>query len=223
MGWLNDFWNDGADSWALLSKSNNFHFDSLLEQNIYKVLNQLFQWHNTLKYAVNGKGASVFHPQAKFCDPTTTARACWASSDIYSTCVYIHSEWCADAKISSHFLSLVEYMTVKNCPFYLQREFTTIIIVAVFIPPSTNTRETICSLQRHQQTSNSSSWVNFFQIYQHVSLATRGLNPLVYTNNICDSYKASTLATETKFRWFLSLLNWSSQFQSKWQHGLLLF
>ncbi len=51
-------------------------------------------------------------------------------------CVYINKEWCNNAAVlSKHCSSLVEFMVVKCRPFYLPREFTAIVIVAVYIPP----------------------------------------------------------------------------------------
>ncbi len=50
-------------------------------------------------------------------------------------CVYINKEWCNNAAVlSKHCSSLVEFMVVKCRPFYLPREFTAIVIVAVYIP-----------------------------------------------------------------------------------------
>ncbi len=50
-------------------------------------------------------------------------------------CVYINKEWCNNAAVlSKHCSLLVEFMVVKCRPFYLPREFTAIVIVAVYIP-----------------------------------------------------------------------------------------
>lgn len=46
--------------------------------------------------------------------------------------------------VFSHCSALVEYM--KCHPLFLQREFTTIVIVAVYIPPSTKTKEALSVL-----------------------------------------------------------------------------
>ncbi len=51
-------------------------------------------------------------------------------------CVYVNKEWCNNAVVvTKHCSSLVEFMFVKCRPFYLPREFTAIVIVAVYIPP----------------------------------------------------------------------------------------
>ncbi len=50
------------------------------------------------------------------------------------------------AVVSKHSLSLVQFMIVKCRPFYLPREFTTIVIVAVYIPPCVNAKDTLREL-----------------------------------------------------------------------------
>ncbi len=123
-------------------------------------------------------------------------------------CVYINKEWCNNAAVlSTHCSSLVEFMVVKCRPFYLPREFTAIVIVAVYIPPCANAKDALRELYSaisEQQTNNPDG---FFIIagdfnhanlktvlpkfYQHVNFATRGNNRLdfVYTT-VKDAYKA---------------------------------
>ncbi len=123
-------------------------------------------------------------------------------------CVYINKEWCNNtAVLSKHCSSLVEFMFVKCRPFYLPREFTAIVIVAVYIPPCANAKDALRELYSaisEQQTNNPKG---FFIIagdfnhanlktvlpkfYQHVNFATRGNNTLdfVYTT-VKNAYKA---------------------------------
>ncbi len=98
-------------------------------------------------------------------------------------------------------------MFVKCRPFYLPREFTAIVIVAVYIPPCANAKDALRELYSaisEQQTNNPDG---FFIIagdfnhanlktvlpkfYQHVNFATRGNNTLdfVYTT-VKNAYKA---------------------------------
>ncbi|KAL0202652.1 hypothetical protein M9458_000670, partial [Cirrhinus mrigala] len=98
-------------------------------------------------------------------------------------------------------------MFVKCRLFYLPREFTAIVIVAVYIPPCTNAKDALRELYSaisEQQTNNP---YGFFIIagdynhanlksvlpkfYQHVNFATRGNNTLdlVYTT-VKNAYKA---------------------------------
>lgn len=98
---------------------------------------------------------------------------------------------------SSH----VELLTLKCRPFYLPRELTAIIIVAVYVPPSTNMNISV------QQMAHPDAFFivagDFNQailksvlpkFYKHVNFATRGKNTLdlVYTN-IKNSYRAAAL------------------------------
>ncbi len=123
-------------------------------------------------------------------------------------CVYVNKEWCNNAVVvTKHCSSLVEFMFVKCRPFYLPREFTAIVIVAVYIPPCANAKDALRELYSaisEQQTNNPDS---FFIIagdfnhanlktvlpkfYQHVNFATRGNNTLdfVYTTEK-NAYKA---------------------------------
>ncbi|XP_058650447.1 uncharacterized protein LOC131551470 [Onychostoma macrolepis] len=123
-------------------------------------------------------------------------------------CVYINKNWCNNAGVvTKHCSSLVEFMFVKRRPFYLPREFTAIVIVAVYIPPCANAKDALRELYSaisEQQTNNPDG---FFIIagdfnhanlktvlpkfYQHVNFATRGNNTLdfVYTT-VKSAYKA---------------------------------
>ncbi|KAM9805801.1 uncharacterized protein ACBT44_013447 isoform 2-T5 [Syngnathus typhle] len=52
-------------------------------------------------------------------------------------CVYIRDEWCRDSVVvCEHCSPLAELVIIKCRPFYLPREFTAILLVAVYIPPS---------------------------------------------------------------------------------------
>ena len=54
-------------------------------------------------------------------------------------CVYVNSSWCTSAvTVDSHCSPDLEYLTVKCRPIYLPREFTVIMITAVYIPPDAN-------------------------------------------------------------------------------------
>ncbi len=123
-------------------------------------------------------------------------------------CVYINKEWCNNAAvISKHCSSLVEFMFVKCRPFYLPREFTAIVIVAVYIPPCANAKDALRELYSaisEQQTNNPDGFfiiagdfnhANLKTVLpkfnQHVNFATRGNNTLdfVYTTGK-NAYKA---------------------------------
>ncbi|KAK3550790.1 hypothetical protein QTP70_005470 [Hemibagrus guttatus] len=94
----------------------------------------------------------------------------------------------------------VEFVTVRCRPFYLLREFTTIFIVGVYIPPSVNAKEALYELYGAISELQNAHPDGLFIIagdfnhanlksvlpkfHQHVDFATRGVNELDldYTN-----------------------------------------
>ncbi len=123
-------------------------------------------------------------------------------------CVYSNKEWCNNAAVlSKHCSPLVESMFVKCRPFYLPREFTAIVIVAVYIPPCADAKDALRELYSaisEQQTNNPDGFFIIAgdfnhanlksvlpKLYQHVNFATRGNNTLdfVYTT-VKNAYKA---------------------------------
>ena len=91
-------------------------------------------------------------------------------------------------------------MTVRCRPFYLPREFTSVTIVAVYIPPSANCKQALSVLYRAISDMQATQPEGVFIVagdfnqanmktvlpnfHQHVDFATRGKNTLdlVYTN-----------------------------------------
>ncbi len=127
--------------------------------------------------------------------------------------VYINDAWCRDAVVvCKHCSPLVEFMIIKCRPFYLQREYTAILLVAVYIPPSSNNNrsEALNDLYQHiseQQTAHPDAFLIlagdfnhadlksvFPKIHQHIDFPTRGNNTLdfVYTTQR-GAYKALPL------------------------------
>ncbi len=101
-------------------------------------------------------------------------------------------------------------MIIKCRPFYLPREYTAILLVAVYIPPNNNRSEALNYLYQHiseQQTAHPDAFLILagdfnhadlksvsLKIYQHVDFPTRGKNTLdfVYTTQR-GAYKALPL------------------------------
>lgn len=64
-------------------------------------------------------------------------------------CIYTNNSWCnSPTVISSHCSLDVEFLSIKCRPFYLPREYTTIIITPVYIPPCANTKKVLNVLHR---------------------------------------------------------------------------
>ena len=54
-------------------------------------------------------------------------------------CIYVHNSWCTNAQITdAHCSPDLEYLTIKCRPFYLPREFSAVMVTAVYIPPDDN-------------------------------------------------------------------------------------
>ncbi|XP_068506162.1 uncharacterized protein [Syngnathus scovelli] len=109
-------------------------------------------------------------------------------------CVYIREEWCRDSVVvCKHCSPLVEFVIIKCRPFYLPREFTAILLVAVYIPPSNIEGDRIAALGElyqavsEQQTAHPDGFTIFAgdfnhanlksvfpRLHQHVPFPTRG-------------------------------------------------
>ncbi len=108
-------------------------------------------------------------------------------------CFYINNSWCNERNIHSikSFCSPdLEFHTLLCRPFWLPREFTAIIITAVYIPPQANTDQALRELYRNiseQETTHPDAAfvitgdfnkANFKKIapkyFQHVTINTRG-------------------------------------------------
>ncbi len=64
-------------------------------------------------------------------------------------CFMINKEWCDPRNISSLSRSCsphLEHLSIICCPFYLPREFPSIIVTAVYIPPQADTGLALCKL-----------------------------------------------------------------------------
>lgn len=62
-------------------------------------------------------------------------------------CIYILNAWCSDSRIVyNHCSPDLECLVVKYWPFHLPREFTTVFILAVYIPPDGNAAATLDTL-----------------------------------------------------------------------------
>ncbi|XP_063344797.1 interferon-induced very large GTPase 1-like [Pelmatolapia mariae] len=123
-------------------------------------------------------------------------------------CVYINTKWCKNSVlVSSYCSSLVEFVTVRCRPFYLPREFTTVFIIGVYIPPGANAEEALWELYtKISDLQNTHPYGLFIvagdfnhanlksvlpRFHHYVDFATRGENTLdlVYTN-IPGAYRA---------------------------------
>ncbi len=91
-------------------------------------------------------------------------------------CVYINKEWCKNAvAVTKHCSSLVKFMVVKCRQFYLPREFTAIVIVAVYIHPCATAKDALRELYSaisEQQTNNPDGFIIIAGDFNHANLKT---------------------------------------------------
>ncbi len=105
-------------------------------------------------------------------------------------CVYINDAWCRDAVVvCKHCSPLVEFMIIKCRPFYLPREYTAILLVAVYIPPSSNNNnrsEALNDLYQHiseQQTAHPDAFLILAGDFNHADL--RSVFPKIHQHIDC--------------------------------------
>ncbi|KAL0152385.1 hypothetical protein M9458_052108, partial [Cirrhinus mrigala] len=127
-------------------------------------------------------------------------------------CLMVNNSWCNSASVVPLARSCtpnLELLTIMCRPFYLPREFTSVIISAVYIPPQADTDTALCELHealtQHQAQHRDAALIvagdfnsanlkraapNF---YQHITCPTRGDRTLdhCYTT-VKDAYKAQS-------------------------------
>ncbi len=126
-------------------------------------------------------------------------------------CVYTNNNWCTNAVTTDTYCSPdLEYLSVRCRPFYLPREFTVIIITAVYIPPDANTTSALdyllTAISKQQRDYPDGVYIiagDFNKanlktvlpkLHQHVHCPTRGRNTLDHVySNIKHGLKASPL------------------------------
>lgn len=88
-------------------------------------------------------------------------------------CVYIRNEWCRDAVVvCKHCSPLVEFMIMKCRPFYLPRELSAILLVAVYLPPTNNSSDRNEALNGTQQTAHPDGFIILARDFNHADLKT---------------------------------------------------
>ena len=124
-------------------------------------------------------------------------------------CICINRSCCTDnLTIAKHCSANIEFLMVKNRPFYLPREFNSIITIAAYIPPDANAKLAMTELHaaisnqqtQHPETAfiiagdfnHSNLKTVLAKFYQHVSCPKRGDKTHVYTI-IKEAYKALPL------------------------------
>ena len=70
-------------------------------------------------------------------------------------CIFVNNRWCTKSKEVSRFCSPeVEYLMISCRPHYLPREFSSILFVAVYLPPQTDADTKITLKQLYKEIPN---------------------------------------------------------------------
>ncbi len=142
-------------------------------------------------------------------------------------CFMINKKWCDPRNISILSRSCsphLEHLSIICRPFYLPREFSSIVVTAVYIPPQADTSMALFKLHDvlsgyiNKHPDAASIIANF---HQHVSCPTRGLNTLdhCYTP-FKNAYKAHPLLAFGKSDYdaiFLTHINKGSFRNPRWR------
>ncbi len=148
--------------------------------------------------------------RASPCTARIEQRSSQGKAEEGGVCFYINNSWCNERNIHSikSFCSPdLEFHTLLCRPFWLPREFTAIIITAVYIPPQANTDQALKELYRNiseQETAHPDAAfvvtgdfnkANFRTIapkyFQHVTINTRGDRTLDHCYSpFRDAYKS---------------------------------
>ncbi|XP_038632072.1 uncharacterized protein LOC119952411 isoform X1 [Scyliorhinus canicula] len=116
-------------------------------------------------------------------------------------CLLINNSWCSDvATLATHCSPDLEYLIVKCCPDHLPQEFTSVIIMAVYIPPEAEVKNALDELSTAVNKNETEYTEAFFimagdfnqanlksvlpKFHQHISCPTKGPDILdhCYTN-----------------------------------------
>ncbi|XP_053271643.1 uncharacterized protein LOC128429835 isoform X2 [Pleuronectes platessa] len=119
----------------------------------------------------------------------------------------VNNLWCSDVRIiSSGCTPDLEHLMIRCRPYYIPREFTSVVITAVYIPPSADTNQALDELHAvidRTETSrpeaafivagdlNNAKMRNVLpRYYQHISCPTRCANTLDHVYTPGGAYKA---------------------------------
>ncbi|KAI3362516.1 hypothetical protein L3Q82_012829 [Scortum barcoo] len=137
-------------------------------------------------------------------------------------CFMVNNKWCSDVEIISSGCSPdLEHLMIRCRPYYLPREFTSVVMTAVYIPPHADNKEAMDELfgviDRTEMSRPEASRVyhvagdfnsaNLRKVlpryHQHISCPTRGENTLdhVYTPYARHKLKRDGPVTRTIQQW----------------------
>ena len=137
--------------------------------------------------AVELEGRSIFRAE-KTADTTGKSRG-------GGLCIYVNKTWCMDCvTVSAHCSADLEYLIVRCRPFYLPREFTCIVAIAVYVPPDANSKAAMKELSiaiNKLQTKHPNGAFIVTGDFNHCNLRT--VHPKLHQNITCFTRGSKTL------------------------------
>ncbi|KAI4889320.1 hypothetical protein NFI96_006060 [Prochilodus magdalenae] len=99
-------------------------------------------------------------------------------------CIYIHNNWCTAADtIEQHCSPDLEFLTLRCRPFFLPREFSAVLLTAVYVPPQANAKLALSRLHdaiNNQLSAHPDSVVIVAGDFNHADL--KSVMPKFYNN-----------------------------------------
>ncbi|KAF7700486.1 hypothetical protein HF521_003444 [Silurus meridionalis] len=110
-------------------------------------------------------------------------------------CIYVNNSWCTDSTVTeSHCSVHLEYLMIKCRPFYLPREFSAIVVTAVYIPPDANAKlamEELHAAISKQQSTHPEGAIIVAGDFNHSNL--KSVLPKFHRNVSCSTRGDKTL------------------------------
>ena len=110
-------------------------------------------------------------------------------------CIYVNKTWCMDCvTVSAHCSADLEYLIVRCRPFYLPREFSCIVAIAVYVPPDANSKAAMKELSiaiNKLQTKHPDGAFIVTGDFNHCNLRT--VHPKFHQNVTCFTGGSTTL------------------------------
>ena len=146
-------------------------------------------WHNNdiPTSVVELEGRSIFRAE-KTADTTGKSRG-------GGLCIYVNKTWCTDCvTVDAHCSADLEYLIRRCRPFYLPREFSCIVAIAVYVPPDANSKAAMKELSiaiNKLQTKHPNGAFIVTGDFNHCNLRT--VHPKLHQNITCFTRGSKTL------------------------------
>ncbi len=213
----------------LRKRAHSPHLPSILLANVQSLENKMDDLRTRISFQWDIRDCNILCSTETWLTPTVPDTAVMPSDNFSvlrmdrtaeagktkgdGVCFMINKKWCDPRNISilsRSFLPHLEHLSIICCPFYLPREFSSIIVTAVYIPPQADTSLALSKLHdelsgyinKHPDAAciitgdfNKANLRKVIpNLQQHIFCPTRGQNTLdhCYTQ-FKNAYKARSL------------------------------